>query len=240
MKIIITMAGDGTRFKNKGINQPKHKIVVKGRTLFEYAMLSLNTFFNNEFIFIGRKEHQNDGFIRDKCLSLGIKKYHIINLSQPTNGQATTVLKAKDLLYNNDSIVIYNIDTYVEADTINQTDIKGDGWIPSFRVAGNRWSFVVTKDSDRVTRVAEKERISDLATIGLYYFSSFKLFQEAYNQWGYGNKEKYIAPLYNHLIKEGLPVFAKIIPSDKVHVLGTPKDVKIFDPDFMNNPYKNI
>ena len=63
MKIIITMSGEGSRFRKKGFNKPKHEIEVNGRSLFEWSMLSLQTFFKEEFIFIVRKERYRRSFL---------------------------------------------------------------------------------------------------------------------------------------------------------------------------------
>ena len=50
MNIIITMAGEGKRFKDIGYDVPKHLIKAKGKTLFEWSILSLSNFFDNNFI----------------------------------------------------------------------------------------------------------------------------------------------------------------------------------------------
>ena len=55
MKIIITMAGEGSRFKKIGIKKSKYEIVARDKTLFEWSMLSLSDFFSEEFIFIVKK-----------------------------------------------------------------------------------------------------------------------------------------------------------------------------------------
>ena len=51
MPVIITMAGMGSRFTREGYTVPKYKIFARGRTLFDWSMLSLADFFNEHFIF---------------------------------------------------------------------------------------------------------------------------------------------------------------------------------------------
>ena len=46
MNIVVTMSGEGRRFKDIGFDIPKHEIEVKGKTLFEWAILSLTNFFD--------------------------------------------------------------------------------------------------------------------------------------------------------------------------------------------------
>jgi NDP-sugar pyrophosphorylase family protein len=240
MKVIITMAGDGTRFKKQGFEKPKYMIKAKGRTLFEWSISSLQNFFDNEFVFITRSGNESVNFIQQKCDVLGINKVQIVELDQLTAGQAATVMKARILVSNNDEIMIYNIDTYVEPEALNPSDIQGDGWVPSFPAEGSHWSFVRTSDnaltsgkSARVVEIAEKKRISNLANIGLYYFSSMRLFEECYRKHLFHHvKEHYIAPVYSEILKSDAGVYTYLIDESKIHALGTPEEVLVFDPDF--------
>ena len=95
MKIIITMAGEGSRFKKIGIKKSKYEIVARDKTLFEWSMLSLSDFFSEEFIFIVKKSDNSEEFIKEKCTSLGIEKYEVIGIDKLTEGQASTVIEAK-------------------------------------------------------------------------------------------------------------------------------------------------
>jgi len=113
-------------------------------------------------------------------------------------------------------------------------DYQGeDGWIPCFDASGDKWSFVKIDEFGLATEVREKIRISDNASIGLYWFSSAALYVEAYQKYysRTGNEvkgERYIAPLYNQLINDGLMVKISKIPSKSVHVLGTPEELNQF------------
>ncbi len=237
MNIIITMAGRGSRFRDVGIDKPKHRIAIKGRTMFWYAMSSLIDFFDEQFIFVCLSEYDDTPFLREQCSQLGIEAFEIVEIPAITDGQATTALQADAYMDDDDAALIYNIDTYIEEDTIQKEQIRGDGWLPVFRVAGDRWSFIRV-ENDEVVQVAEKERISELATVGLYYFDTWGEYKTAYQQRGkkietqYG--EKYIAPLYNWLIENDKSVRHNEIPKQNVHVLGTPEDVVQFDPEFDN------
>ena len=80
--------------------------------------------------------------------------------------------------------------------------------------------------------VVEKKRISDNATIGLYWFRSVEAFKSVYEKrYGQGvsaQTEAYIAPLYNDMIVDGLKVGISHVPPERVHVLGTPAEVQVF------------
>jgi hypothetical protein len=52
--------------------------------------------------------------------------------------------------------------------------------------------------------------------------------EDVKNEYG----ETYIAPLYNYLIENGKLVLPYRIDKSSIHVLGTPEDLKKFDPSF--------
>ena len=236
MNIIITMAGLGSRFQKAGYKKPKFMIEVKGKTLFEWSMLSLTAFNdlqNVKYIFITRKETNSSDFIRKQMQKFGIRNIDIIEIDKVTDGQATTAMLAKPYWNADEEMIIYNIDTYVEPGTIKYSDISGDGFIPCFNAPGDHWSFVKLDQNGNAIEVREKQRISDNCTIGLYYFKSCYLYEKLYNDYYSNNTnlekgEKYIAPLYNYMIKKGLPVRISVLPAETVHVLGTPEEVEIF------------
>lgn len=235
MKIIITMAGEGRRFREIGIREPKFMVKARGKTLFEWSILSLKNFFDHPFIFVTRQEHRSVDFIREKCKDCGLSDLTTIELQKLTRGQADTALAAAPYIDDwDEEIMIYNIDTYVDPDELRPSDVAGNGWVPSFVAEGDRWSFVKVGESGEVLEIEEKVRISDLATIGLYYFKSFRLFREIHDNYQYrAGLEEYIAPLYQTLISESQrSVRTHVIDSSKVHVLGTPEDIAAFDPDF--------
>lgn len=235
MNIVITMAGLGTRFKKAGYETPKYKIQAKGKTLFEWSMESLNGFKepSNQYLFVVREEDDSKEFIEEKCRHLGIRNVTIIEIDHVTKGQAETVMKAKACWDRNESLFIYNIDTYIEGNEMNSSQLKGDGFIPCFKGAGDHWSFVRLDDTGIAVEVREKKRISEYCSVGAYYFCSAKLFEELYtelymNQQYLEAGEQYVAPVYNLLLNRGGKVFISDIPVDKVHILGTPEEVELF------------
>jgi dTDP-glucose pyrophosphorylase len=234
MKIVIAMAGEGSRFRKIGIGIPKHEIIVREKSLFEWSMLSLSDFFDEEFIFITRKGFYNKEFIDKKCTKLGIYEYEILEIDYLTDGQARTVMCADQLISNEDDILIYNIDTYVKEGSILKSDILDDffGFIPIFNAHGDKWSFVKLDNEGNVIDVAEKKRISNWGSVGMYYFKSWSMYKEIFNDFEQEIKneftETYIAPMYKKLIIQGSRIGVRKIDEANVHVLGTPEDVDIF------------
>lgn len=204
--------------------------------MFDWAMKSLTAFFDERFVFVTNDEHDADEFLTDACRRLGIDTYQQVVVEEYTSGQAATAMAADDVISDTDAVAIYNIDTYVEENTITPEVITGDGYIPVFKPEGDRWSFVREGSSGDVVEVSEKYKISDLATVGFYHFDNWSAFVDAYNTQArtvereYG--ETYVAPLYNHLIERGQSVKTGRVDESNVHVLGTPKDLREFDSGF--------
>ena len=234
MKIIITMAGMGSRFREAGYTVPKHEIVIKNKTLFEWSLLSLIDFFDEEFIFITRKGAYNLEFIEKICNKLNIKRYKIKKLDYLTDGQASTAFLCDGLISEDESVLIYNIDTYVKEYSILKSDLKKyGGFIPVFKAEGEKWSFIKIDENNKVIDVVEKIRISDLASIGFYYFKSWKDYKEIYLKYREeikkNFKEVYIAPMYRYLLQDKKEIGYIILNEEDVHILGTPEDLKKFN-----------
>lgn len=234
MKIIITMAGEGSRFRKVGYKIPKHEIEIKGKTLFEWSMLSLKNFFDEEFIFVVRKNNYNEKILKELCAKLEIKKTIIKEIEILTDGQATTAFLCDELLSNNEDILIYNIDTYISGNEIIKKEIqKYDGYIPVFKSEGEKWSFIKLDKKNKIEDVVEKIRVSDLGSIGMYYFKKWKDYKEVYLKYKdeikIKYKEVYIAPMYHYLIQRYKKDIGYIIlKKENIHVLGTPEDLKNF------------
>ncbi len=237
LDIVITMGGLGKRFRDVGYDVPKYMIKAKGRTLFEWSMLSLEGYRSaaKKYIFIAMRDEKLDveSFIKEQCTKMDLPGYKIIILDYLTDGQATTASLASEFWDDDDGLLIYNIDTYVEPGEMKSSELRGDGFIPCFKGKGDHWSFVRLDGFGKAAEIKEKVRISENCTLGAYYFRSCKLFMELYNAYysegqGLVNGEKYVAPLYDYLLAKDGEIYISDIPAEKVHVLGTPEELEAF------------
>lgn len=235
--IVITMGGLGSRFRQAGYTVPKYMIEAKGKSLFEWSMISLTGYMNDaaRCIFIVKNDDSVDAewFIREQTSKMHLPQTHIIALDYLTDGQATTAMLAEQYWQPDHSLLIYNIDTYVQAGEMNSAELRGDGFIPCFQAQGDHWSFVRLDDAGKVVEIKEKQRISNHCTLGAYYFKTCQLYKELYDDYynggkGAANAEKYVAPLYDHLLAQGGEVYISDIDREKVHVLGTPEELAMF------------
>ena len=235
--VAITMAGLGSRFAKAGYKRPKYEIEVLERPLFDWSMMALEAFREAgwRFVFAARAEESAQSFLEARCRHLGILFGGLVELAAMTDGQATTALYLAEDEPIERPFLVFNIDTFVRPGRMRPDVISKQvhGWIPCFPGPGDGWSFVRVDAEGRASEVREKERISDHATVGLYWFSSAGLFRDTYNEYFHGGQgaekgERYIAPMYNHLISVGLPVTISQLELEDVGMLGTPEQVAAF------------
>jgi dTDP-glucose pyrophosphorylase len=241
--IVITMAGRGSRFYEAGYTVPKYEIMAHGKSLFEWSMLSLRHFLtpDTRVIFVCLAENDSSAYVRERSAVLGLRDVHVVEVSELTDGQATSAYLSRALWRPDEPLLIYNIDTYVHPDALQTGAIRdgSDGWVPCFQIPGDHWSFVKLGGDNWAVDLAEKRRISEFASIGLYWFARAGDYAQAYEQFfaqenNLVRGERYIAPLYRHLIADGGKISISDLAVEDVHVLGTPAELNRFlalDPD---------
>lgn len=234
--VAITMAGLGSRFAKAGHDRPKYEIEALGRPLFDWSMLSLTAFRDAgwRFRFAVRAGLGAPAYVEARCLALGIEVAGIRELDDVTDGQATTALMLAEDAPPREPFAIYNIDTFVAPGAMRPPDPGAcAGWIPCFPAPGEGWSFARLDGNGDVVELREKTRISDHATVGLYWFDSAARYISAYRAYhsvpGREEKgERYVAPLYNQLAADGARVRIMELAPDDVGMLGTPEQVEAF------------
>ena len=228
--IIIPMAGLSSRFFNAGFKEPKYKLRAHGKTLFEWSVKTFEKLYQTEkFIFICRDVFDTPKFIVSEMKHVGIKDYEIIVLTAETRGQAETVFLALDKVPDNEPLIIFNIDTYQRHfDYMHESN---DAYLEVFKGEGEHWSFAkpVMEGSNLVAQTAEKKRISELCSNGVYGFKNKKIFINAYIDFIRSNPgELYIAPMFNFIIKQNMEVKYKEVNIADHIFMGTPNEYNNF------------
>lgn len=218
------MAGMGSRFKTAGYQEEKYAIQFRGHSLLEWSLASLANFREFELILVTREFAEIREYASQCAGSLGFARHQIIVLEEMTKGQAETAALAASAFEKDDSILIFNTDTFIDPAFLRPEDIRGEGWVPTFSAPGDKWSFAEADESGLVSQMTEKVRISDHCSVGLYYFSSFRKFYELAQEANF-ERELYVAPLYNPWIAMGRETFIHKLPAEAVTVLGTPEDL---------------
>lgn len=234
MTIVIPMAGLSSRFARTGYTLPKYMLYANGKSLFNLAVSSFNAYFKScRFVFIARDVFDTRRFIDEECRLMGIVQYDIVMLGQPTRGQAETVIKGIEgaRIESDESILIFNIDTFRPGFTFPESLELWDGYLECFIGTGDNWSYARTADGSeqaRVVETAEKRAISQYCSTGIYYFRRVADFMVAYHQGECMTndfpKELYVAPLYNALIDIGREIHVHVICRNEVIFCGTPDE----------------
>jgi hypothetical protein len=233
----ITMAGFGRRFAEAGHTRPKYEIVALDRPLFDWSMAGLDGFLDAGWglRLAARSGEGAHDFITARAAALGRRVDQILELDQPTDGQATTALYLAEQAPPDLPFAVFNIDTFVAPGALLPAAIPADaaGWVPCFEAPGDGWSFARVDDTDRIVELREKQRIAPHATIGFYWFRSAALYCDLYHRFfadarGEEKGERYIAPMYNDLITAGDAVYMTRVPYEAVGALGTPAQVSLF------------
>ncbi len=231
LNVLIPMAGSGSRFKDAGFTFPKPLIEVEGKPMIQVVVENLGLDAN--FIFIVQKEHRKK-YNLDSMLKLITKNYHVVEVDGLTDGAACTTLLAKELINNNNQLIIANSDQFVEWNPIKTmyyfTSSKIDGGILTFEATHPRWSFAKANSENEVIEVAEKNPISNNATVGIYFWNKgsdyVKYCEQMISKKITTNNEYYVCPVYNEAIQDGKKI--KIYNVNKMWGLGTPEDLNIF------------
>lgn len=231
LNVLIPMAGAGSRFQQVGYSFPKPLIDVEGKPMIQVVVENLNIDAN--YIYVVQKSHR-EKFNLDTLLNLITPNCKIVEVDGITEGAACTTLLAKEHINNEHPLFFANSDQFVEWDSneffykMNEND--ADGGIPTFKATHPKWSFAKLDEEGFVTEVQEKNPISDLATVGFYYWkrgSDFvKYAEEMIEQNIRVNNEFYVCPVYNNAIKDGLKVRTFDVP--KMWGLGTPEDLNYY------------
>jgi HAD superfamily hydrolase (TIGR01509 family) len=231
LNILIPMAGAGSRFESAGYSFPKPLIDVKGKPMIQLVVENLNL--KGNFIFVVQKKHR-EKYNLDFLLNVIAPDCKIVEVDGITEGAACTTLLAKEYIDNDDPLVFANSDQFVDWNSnefmykMNETD--SDGGILTFTNTHPKWSYVKIDSSENVIEVAEKKPISNIATVGIYYWKRgsdyVKYAEQMINKDIRVNNEFYVCPVFNQAIEDGKKI--KIFNANNMWGLGTPEDLEYF------------
>jgi len=231
LTVLIPMAGAGSRFQQAGYTFPKPLIDVKGKPMIQLVVENLNIKAN--YVYVVQKEHR-EKYNLDTLLNLITPGCKIVEVDGITEGAACTALLAKEYINKDTPLFFANSDQFVEWDSneflYKMNETNADGGIVSFRATHPKWSFAKIDEQGLVTEVAEKNPISDIATVGYYYWkkgSDFVKYAEDMIEKDIRvNNEFYVCPVFNQAIEDCKEIRTFDIP--KMWGLGTPEDLKYY------------
>jgi beta-phosphoglucomutase-like phosphatase (HAD superfamily)/choline kinase len=226
MKVIIPLCGKGSRF------HPNVKSLVK---VFTKPILQqvVDCLPCRPIIIVNDRTYNKD-----------FEEYgEIINIHEETQGAAETIYKgllAMNIQDSTEGLLFLDGDTFYREDIVkliqenptrNQVIVFRDTQPIPF------YSYVKTDDTNKIFMIREKEKISNLANTGAYYFSNSKDLLEAckevLDKKLFFHSEPYISAVINVMLQKNIEWFSKEISSSKYFSLGTPEQVK----EYINNSF---
>jgi glucose-1-phosphate thymidylyltransferase len=176
MKVIIPLAGKGTRLRPHTHVTPKPMLEVAGKPVMAYIMEDLERLGGVEQVIYVT------GHLKEKVEEYTRKTFSFpaVFIEQTVqDGTAGAVGLARE--YVDQPVLIIFVDTIFDADlsVINTTDADGIIWVKEVEDY-QRFGVVVTDAAGNMTRIIEKPStpISRRANIGLYYIRNWKLLYE--------------------------------------------------------------
>lgn len=228
INILIPMAGLGSRFANAGYKNPKPLIDVNGKTMVQTVVNNIGIL--GQYIFIVQKEHY-EKYNLGILLPAIVPDCKIVQIDGLTDGAACSVLSAKYLIDNSTPLLIANSDQFLEWSPhqfLSCCSENIDACISTFTNQSPKFSFAKLDEKGYVSRVAEKDPISDCATTGIYWWkhgSDFvKYAEQMISKNIRTNGEFYVCPVFNEAIADAKKVIT--CHCDAFWCMGTPEDLE--------------
>ncbi|MGD8726561.1 MAG: sugar phosphate nucleotidyltransferase, partial [Gemmatimonadales bacterium] len=203
MKVILPVAGKGTRLLPITKHVPKPLVRVAGRPVLDYLMDILSGLDLEELIFI-------TGHLKEQIEAYAQANYDVparFVEQQVQDGTAGAVNLARP--YVDGPVLIVFVDTVFDADLsiIRTTDAEGIIWAKEVEDY-QRYGVVVTDADGYMQRIVEKpsEPISRLANIGLYYISDWRTLFEGIDATLAGPQMKgewFLTEAFQYMIDHG-------------------------------------
>ena len=207
MKVIIPLAGKGTRLRPHTHLVPKPMLKIAGKPVMAYILEDLERLGGvDQVIYV-------TGHLKEK-----VEEYARTQFSLPAafveqkvqDGTAGAVKLAQP--YVDQDVLIIFVDTIFETDlsVIRKTDADGIIWVKEVEDY-QRFGVVVTDKDGNMTKIVEKPDtpISKRANIGLYYIRNWKLLYEGIDwvlEQPKNKGEYYLTDAFQYMIDKGAKI----------------------------------
>src|SRR5919106_1156463 len=208
MKVIIPLAGKGTRLRPHTHITPKPMLKVAGKPVMQYILEDLRRLGTVEqIVYI-------TGHLKEKVEEYTRKTFADIPAvfieQQVQDGTAGAVALARE--YVDQPVLIIFVDTIFDADlsVIKSTDADGIIWVKEVEDY-QRFGVVVADAQGNMTKIVEKPStpVSKRANIGLYYIKSWKLLYEGIDwvlKQPKNKGEYYLTDAFQYMIDKGAKI----------------------------------
>jgi glucose-1-phosphate thymidylyltransferase len=208
MKVIIPLAGKGTRLRPHTHLVPKPMLKIAGKPVMAYILEDLQKLGNVEQVvyITGHLKEKVEEYTRKEFARLPS-----VFVEQTVQDGTAGAVKLAQPYVNQDVLVIF-VDTIFETDlsVIKTTDADGIIWVKEVEDY-QRFGVVVTDTDGNMTKIVEKPTtpISKRANIGLYYIKNWKLLYEGIDHVLTQPKNKgeyYLTDAFQYMIDKGAKI----------------------------------
>ena len=225
MNIVIPSAGAGSRFKHV-YKEPKPYITVDNLPMVVLAVKTLNLRGKHHYIL---PVHEQTIQMK-QYLKAVTPESTFFELDYVTDGAVQSVLLIKDLIDNDQELIIANCDQVMHWDssTVLESLRQYDAGLVTINSDEPKHSYAQV-DNNTVTKVVEKQVISNVALTGIHYWKRGSDFVASAEKLIADNNrslnEFYVSTTYNYLIEQGLSVGYCQIDNADISFIGTPTDL---------------
>ena len=204
MKVIIPLAGKGTRLRPHTHLVPKPMLKIAGKPVMAYILEDLERLGGvDQVIYVtGHLKEKVEHYARTQF------KLPAAFVEQTVQDGTAGAVKLAEPYVDQDVLIIF-VDTIFETDlsVIKRTDADGIIWVKEVEDY-QRFGVVVTDKDGNMTKIVEKPDtpISKRANIGLYYVKNWKLLYEGIDHVLKQPKNKgeyYLTDAFQYMIDKG-------------------------------------
>jgi len=212
LKVVIPMAGLGTRLRPHTWSKPKQLISVAGKTVLDHVLGSLDSLpCQFELIcIVGYLGEQIEEHIQEHYPNL---RSHYIVQEDP-RGQSHAIKLAEELLDGSLLIVFADTLIYSDLSLLKEPATESVAWVKAVPDP-RRFGVAIHNKDGWVTRLIEKpqDMNNNLAVVGFYYFKEGKQLLSAIDEQIARNiqlrGEFYLADAINIMLEQGLKMKTK-------------------------------
>ncbi|HEV7990491.1 MAG TPA: sugar phosphate nucleotidyltransferase [Gemmatimonadaceae bacterium] len=204
MKVIIPLAGKGTRLRPHTHLVPKPMLKIAGKPVMAYILEDLEKLGGvDQVVYV-------TGHLKEKVEQYARTQFSLpaVFVEQTVQDGTAGAVKLAQPYVDQDVLIIF-VDTIFETDlsVIKTTDADGIIWVKEVEDY-QRFGVVVTDEQGNMTKIVEKPStpISKRANIGLYYVKNWKLLYEGIDHVLTQPKNKgeyYLTDAFQYMIDKG-------------------------------------
>jgi dTDP-glucose pyrophosphorylase len=212
VKIIVPCCGSSTRYPNQ---PPKWMLPAPdGQPMLTLAVSGFDLDLDQVVVVILREHDEAYGARQGINDAFG-REVEIVVLDEPTSSQAETVASAIRALDLDEPFLVKDSDNCFTLDDLEQDDcyVSVDSLNNHDLINPRNKSYVQVDHNGLITNIREKEVISDLFSVGGYFFNDASNFLDVFDRLAASdsswNRELYISDIVGSMVLDGTPVLAR-------------------------------